>query len=202
LHSSGRELGLLELQRLLISEWPDRAHADNSYGIFDPPTHSQVGIAREVSGARWRFLQSFLNRTSSPIKLEVCETEDESLVFTVHWTAGWWRRRLEVYDADDSLVGYGEQRFLSGHRSLWLYDRSGLPFVEVQETLRGDCSFMGPGGRKLGVLTCDLSGRGKESQRADYVVSIAEEIADQPFAKMLLLGAALASHIIPHTKAK
>jgi hypothetical protein len=201
LHSSGRELGLLELQRLLIEEPSAPGH---EYGIVDPQTHEQVGIAREELGSRWKFLRSFLNRTLLPAKLEVYETEDESLVFTVRWLAGWWRRRLEVYDADDSLIGYGEQPVLSGSRSLWIYDRRGLPFVEVQGALRTrDCYFLGPGGREMGTVTSRCTGAGKESEPlvSHYLVSIAEEIAEQPFAKMLLLGAAFAVHIVPQRKA-
>src|SRR5262249_39944099 len=134
LQSSSRDLGVLELQRLVVREARVPAPRGNRYAICDPQTGLQVGIAREEPVARWNFLSSFFNTTLS---LKVCETEDESLVFTVHLITSWWRRRLEIYDAEDSLIGYGEQRNLSGRQSYWIYDRSGLPFVEVQEAPRG-----------------------------------------------------------------
>jgi hypothetical protein len=199
LHSSGRELGVLELQRFLIKERAASAPAANTYGIFEPQTQDQVGIAREELGSLWRFLRSFLSR-----KLEVRETEDESLVFTVHRTVGWWRRRLEVYDADDYLIGYGEDRTVSGRDGFWISDRRGLPFAEVKESLRGrGCLFLGPDGRELGAVTSEWTGTGNESRASanHYLMSIGEELAEQPFAKMLLLGAALAVHIIPRRKA-
>jgi hypothetical protein len=190
----------LELQQLLIREPPAPARTANTLAIFDALSNEQVGSAREEFASRWRSLHFFLNWTFLPTKLEVCETEDESLVFTVLWMAGWWRRRLEVYDADESLIGYGEQRALSGPRSFWVYDRRGLPFVEVQEALRGhNCCFMGQGGRELGAVTSAFS---DVDTARHYVVSIAEEVADQPFAKMLLLAAALAIYIVPQMRAK
>jgi hypothetical protein len=99
-----------------------------------------------------------------------------------------------VYDADDHLMGYGENPGYSRRGGFWLHDRSGVPFVEAKAGLRGqDCCFVGRDGRELGTVTRERNGPGEESgvPAKQYLVSIADELAKQPLAKMLLLGAAL-----------
>jgi hypothetical protein len=195
LRDSGQELGLLESQRFLIKERSASREPGNTYEVFNPQTQNQVGIVREESGGLGKYLPSFLSRVFRFTKLEARETLDEPLVFTVHRTVALWRRGIEVYDADDHLIGYSDNRPLSGRSSFWVYDRRGVPFVEVKNSLQGRrCCFVSPDGRELGLLTNQRSeaGSGAGGVANLYLVSISEELAEQPLAKMLLLGAALA----------
>lgn len=197
MHDPGRELGLLELQRFLIEDRTSSRQAGSTHEIFDPQTNVKVGIVREEPGALGNWLRGWFMRTFLPRKLEVRETEDESLVFTVHRPAGLWQRRIEVYDADDHLIGYGEHRSLFGRASLWVYDRRGLPFVEVRSDAQGrGCCLVGPNGQEWARVSREGTGSGKAAFADRYLVSMSDVLAEQPLAKMLLLGAALAVGIV------
>ncbi len=195
MHGSGPEVGLLELQRFLIKERPAFGEAGTLYDIFDPRTQKPMGVIREKSGTLRKFLGKFLSKRFLTIELEVRETEDESLVFIVHRTMGLWRRRIEVYDADDHLMGYGENRGFSGRGGFWIYDRRNLPFAAIQVASRGQgCCFLAPDGRELGTVTRERTEPDREARAPanPYLVSIDDALAEQPLAKMLVLGAALA----------
>jgi hypothetical protein len=204
LQDPGQELGLLESQRFLIKERRACGEAETTYDVFDQQTQNRVGIVREEPGSFRRYLPSFLNRLFRSTKLEARETVDEPLVFTVRRTVALWRQGMEVYDADDHLIGYSENRSLSGRGNYWVYDRRGIPFVEIKRSLQGRrYGFVGPNGRELGVLTSERteSAGGAGAADHDYLVSMSEELAEQPLAKMLLLGAALALAIGHRTQA-
>src|SRR5437870_1821496 len=97
---SGPEVGLLQLQRFLIRERLAGQATTPIYDIFDPRTQEKMGTVLEKSRSLLESLFGFLSKRLLITKLEVRETEDESLVFTVHRTTRIWRRRVEVYDAD------------------------------------------------------------------------------------------------------
>lgn len=187
----------MEAQRFLITDRAAPGETAIAYDIFDPKTQERVGVIREKSGSLPEFLRKLLSKRFLTIKLEVCETEDESLVFTVHRTMGWWRRRIDVYDADDHLMGYGENQAASGS-GFWIYDRRNLPFAEIKSSSRGrSCRFLAPDGRELGTVTGEWTAPGTNVRTPidHYLVSIGDELAEQPLAKMLLLGAALAMNM-------
>src|SRR5260370_27435310 len=92
LHSSSYELGLLELQRFLIKE--QHACRGRVYALLEPSTQEQAGVARAELGTLARLLPGFVRRTFLPTRLEVCETEDESLVFPVRRVVGLWGQRI------------------------------------------------------------------------------------------------------------
>src|SRR5206468_552171 len=152
--ASSYELGLLELQRFLIKDEPSPRQHAATYAILDPSTQEQAGIARAQFGPLARLLRGFVRRTFLPTRLEVYETEDESLVFTVRRMVGWWGQRVEIYDADDQAMGFGEQRLLSGGSGFCFYDRRGLPFAKLDGEFRElQFRFVSRDGRELGVVT-------------------------------------------------
>jgi hypothetical protein len=192
--SSSYEIGLLELQRFLIKEPLAPREKGGAYAIFDPGTKQQVGVARAAPGLPARFLRWFVPRTLLPTKLVVYETEDESLVFTVSRVVNLWRQRIEIYDADDHFMGYGENSIFSGRSGFRFYDRRGLPFANVEGEIQGRrFRFVSRDGRELGVVEPGVDA-------GSCLVSLHEELAEQPLAKMLLLGAALAIDLVYHGK--
>jgi hypothetical protein len=132
----------------------------------------------------------------------VREIQDESFVFSVRHWIGWWRRTIEVYDADDHLVGCGETRgtFSVG---FWIYDRRNLPFVEMKASFPGgNWSFRAVDGRELGKVEWNTPRAESRTPVDVCVLSIGDELAEQPLAKMLLLGAALAMNLAYHRESK
>jgi len=93
---------MLELQSLLLRPWtaaPGRGpRAGAARAVVDPATGRPLGLVRvtAASGPWWR-------RLTRPA-LEVYETEDEALLFSVHcaWLLPF---RWEVRDAEDRRLG-------------------------------------------------------------------------------------------------
>lgn len=124
-----------------------------------------LGVARRRPG---RF--SWLARAP----LEICEADDEPLLFTVRprWAL---LPRWEVRDADSHRVG--------GVRGAWVFDRFGLPLAAAEPSAgRGQARFRDREGRVLAAL--DRSPEGTHLQ-------FDGEAPANPFVRMILLAAAL-----------
>jgi hypothetical protein len=157
---------MLEQTALLIEPW-DGALPRR---ILDAATRASLGLVRtgRPTGfwARWLQLPS----------LEVCETDDLALLCRIrgHWGQPW---RWSVQDADEHFVGCLDREAVT--------DRSGQT-VAVRQPIAGGTSerFLSPAGVELGVRE-----QGAEGVRLSYAVWLEGE----PFARMLLLAAALTS---------
>jgi uncharacterized protein YxjI len=196
---------MLELQRFFIKEQVAFLRSTSTYDIFDPDTREQVGVAREQPGSFARILRWFVSKRLTATSIEVYETEDESLVFTIHRPMSLWQERVNVYDADHRLMGYFLSKVLSWGRGFWVYDHEGLPFAELKGDWVGwNFVFVTPEGQELGAVTKSWAGLGRElfTSADNYVVSIHEELEDQPIAKMLLLAAALAVDLVYYENGK
>jgi hypothetical protein len=199
LHGSSYEVGLLELQRFLIQEQGTSLSRGTSYTICDPGTREQFGIAHAGFGSLARLLRRLGHGSPVPSALQVYETEDESLVFTVRRVGGLWGQRIEVYDADDHFIGYAENGVLSKAKGFRIYDRRGLPLAEVEGELQGgNFRFVNRDRKELGVVSRDAAAGSSEARTGfeQCLVSIHEDLAELPLAKMLLLGAALAITLV------
>ena len=182
----------MELQRFLIQGRPHGGGTPAVYDIFDPPTQEQMGVIRERSARPLPWLHWLPSKRIGTAALEVRETEDESLVFTVYRTIGLWRCRIKVYDADDHLMGFGMRSGVVGRVRFWIYDRHDLPFAEIKDIFGRTYSFLAPDGRELATATREQGGADR------CLISISDLLAGQPLAKMLLLGGALALSTAPH----
>jgi hypothetical protein len=128
-----------------------------------------LGFARWNPAERrpwWRWLV--------PGTLEVREQEDESLLFTLRraWTLLAW---YEICDADGVLLGRVIGRVVQDHEQRCFA-------VHQSEEQPGRTAFVSPAGLRLARLKNDADG---------IRLTFATEIEDEPFLKMLLLGAAL-----------
>jgi hypothetical protein len=131
--------------------------------ILDTATRKPLGYARPGRRPWWGL---------GPAVLEVHEQEDEPLLFTLR--RGWGLTpRHEVRDAEGTPVGLVDGRFL---RDGW------GRCVAVGEEGPGGRAFRDAGGRLLARV----------ARRPDGVeVGFTEAVAADPFAKMMLLAAAL-----------
>jgi hypothetical protein len=125
--------------------------------------------------ARYQPPVSVWKRLWSRPVLEVVETEDESLLFTLHrlwgWGGAWW----ELRDADGRCVGTvsrGEIRDPLGR----------LVATVVPESSGPSRRLLARDGPELAAVTGAAEGRR---------VQFASVVDDNPFAKMLLLAVAL-----------
>ncbi len=178
---------MLERERFLIRERPMLPGAAVSYDILDPDTAMSVGVARETPGRVTAFLRRFVPRRLTPSRVEVRETEDESLLFSFYRPAGLVQRRVDVFDADDGFLGWCTGGPVTTGDGCRVYNRTGLLFVNALGPVKdAPIRFVTPAGQELGTLS--LTGDGP----AGPLLALAPVLADQPPAKMLLLATALA----------
>ena len=138
--------------------------------IVAPDTGAPLGFARWPGTAApwWPF-------GGGPV-LAVHEHEDEPLLFSVYRCWSLLPRR-EVCDADGHHVG-----ILAGPQ---VRDRFGRSLAVLRRERNGRAAtFLSPDGRSLGRVTADADG---------VRVAFGPEVAADPFAKMLLLAAALSN---------
>ncbi|HYV39544.1 MAG TPA: hypothetical protein VE988_27895 [Gemmataceae bacterium] len=128
-----------------------------------------VGFVADVKPQTSRWL-----RWLSPRTLEVYETPDQSLVFTLR--RGWgWLTAWHLVDADDRLVGtFRGRALLDGFGHF-------LAVIEPPDDL-GCGRFLAVEGRELGEYALEPH---------QTKVTFAAELEGNPFARMLLLGAVL-----------
>lgn len=161
---------MLEKASLLLMPWvipaPPKRMEMATRRILDADTDQPLGLARR-HGSLW---SGKLTR----LRLEILETEDESLVSTWHGPS-WLRRAWEARDADNVLIGH----FRKGR----LWDRLGRVLAEMRHDGEDEIYFLTPGGQELAALVRKVDG---------WALTFAAELENEPFVKMLLLGAALA----------
>jgi hypothetical protein len=166
---------MLEQAGLLLGAWTATtgaapgALAVPARLVHDAATRRRLGVVR-WRGGRPRNWVRWLGREA----LEVYETEDESLLCTVQtpWLLTWvW----EVYDADGRRVAV-----VRGPEILDGFGRR-LAVRHTAADGRGD-RFLMADGVELGEVSV---------VGADTLLQFGATVADQPFAKMALLGAIL-----------
>jgi hypothetical protein len=162
---------MLEQQGLYLGPWAD-APARGGNGptrpVCDLATRRPLGFVRQRGGG-WAWLRWLGGQT-----LEVYEAQDESLLCTVQ--TPWWLARVgEIYDAD--------QRRVAVVHGVRLLDGFGRFLAEFRPGRDGRGGvFVAADGGELGELT--VAG-------PERTLRFGAPIADQPFAKMALLGAVL-----------
>ena len=138
--------------------------ASRVQAVVDAETGAALGFARNRPAGGW-------GRWLGGATLEVHEQQDASLLCTIR--RGWLRRGCRlVYDADERGVG-----LVRGRR---LEDRHG----RLVAAGGPDGVFRDPDGRPLATLRAGAGG---------LTVAFTEGAATDPFARMLVLAAALRS---------
>ncbi len=167
---------MLESPSLLLRPWTpvpgdgDERRLPRSWAraILDAATHAALGSA----SWRTRPAPALLRWLVRPV-VEVFETEDQSLLCTLRgpWgPASSW----QVRDAEGRSVG-------TVHRSA-LLDPFGRCLAVIEPAAEGGARFRSPNGRPRGML--EVAPEGAR-------LTFADELDGDPFARMLLLAAAL-----------
>lgn len=190
---------MLEYLQYLIKERVAVLKASDTYDIHEAESGEQVGTAKEEIGSVTAVLRWVISKRLMPTKIEVREPPDGSLVFTISRSWYLFRARVEVRDSQNELVGYFRSKVFTIGGGFHVYDRHDRLFAEVKGTWTGfHFRFRTPDGTELGEVSKKFEGLGKEmfTSADTYRVTIAEALAEQPLAKMLLLAAALAIDIV------
>jgi hypothetical protein len=159
---------MLESARLLLLPWSRSAEAGFARPIVDPATQAPRGRVRCL-GRRGSWLAWF-----KAYRLEVLETEDDSLLFTL--VRPWGLLRIwDVYDADDTRVGSFYPPVLLDAEG----QRRG--YLQAEHGRQG--AILGVAGQRLADFEIDTS--------QSLVVNFAANLDANPFLRMLILGSVL-----------
>ncbi|MCS7047181.1 MAG: phospholipid scramblase family protein [Gemmataceae bacterium] len=190
---------LLDHQRFFVKERVAFFKTVDAYDIFDPDTNEQLAVVQEEPSALVKTLRWFISKKLMPTQATVYEHEDGSAAFSIHKPFGFFRKRVDVHDADGELVGYFKSKLFSLGGGFWVYDKKDRQVAEVKGKWTGwEFKFITSDGDELGYVTKKWAGLGKElfTSADNYIVAISDELADQPVIKMLLLAAALAIDMV------
>lgn len=196
---------MLEHQNYLVREQINLLKTTDTYDILDPDTGTQIGVAREVPGSFVAIMRLFISKKLMPTKVEVREHPEGSLVFTIRKPVTFIRQRVEVHNAQGEQIGYFISKMFSIGGGFDVYDKNDRNFAEIRGKWTGwEFTFLTPDGHEMGRVTKKWAGMLKQlfTSADNYVVSIADDLADQPIAKMLLLAAALAIDIVYYEQGK
>ncbi len=179
---------MLEHERFLIVKRPALSPFASQYEILEASTQRPVGIAR----AKAHKLAPLLDRVGQakflPMKLEAYETEDEPLVFIVRRSVGFFRGQARIADADDHRLGRLLVRGSTAKTGFWILDRQNFLFV-TGEFVEERSAFALRSVEGTELATWHLC-------KQELLIEFDCTIQEQPLAKMLLLGAALALDMI------
>ena len=188
---------LLDQNKFVVKSQSGRFSSKKSFEILNPDTGQVLGTARDTTG----FLPSLFGSTV----IEVRDVADNALLFSVGRT-GWLLKKDQVLDPQGQPVGrYKAKRFsLSG--GFHVYDKEGKHVAEIQgKTFKAEYKFVTPDrSAEMGSVSRTWGGLAKSLTSGDdtYAVQIAPRCAEDPTAKMLILGATIAVESVFKKKGK
>ncbi len=186
---------MLEVQNFLIKERAAILKTTDVYDIFDADSGEQVGIAEERIPGWMKTLRWIVSKKLMATTFEIREHPSHAIVASLKKPFALLRPTVEVFDAEHRRLGYFKAKLFSLGGGFYVYDDKHQQVAEIKGKWHGwDFKFVTPSGQELGHVTKKWAGLTKElfTSADNYVVSIAEDLRDQPIAKILLLGAAIA----------
>jgi uncharacterized protein YxjI len=186
---------MLESKNFLVKERAAILKTVDVYDIFDADTGQQVAIAEECPPGWVRLARWLITKKLMPTAIEIREHSSLALIATLKKPVALFRPKVEVFDGENRRLGYFRAKLFSLGGGFYVFDDKDQQVAEVKGKWHGwDFKFVTPNGDELGHVTKKWAGLAKElfTSADNYVVSIADFLADQPIAKILLLSAALA----------
>lgn len=190
---------MFDARRFLVREQVKILATHQTYDIFDAETSQQIGVAEENLSSIVSLLRWFVSKHLMPTTVEVRD-QCGMIQFTI--SRGWYifRSRVEVNDPNGELVGYFKSKLISWGGGFYVYDRNDKQFAEVKGNIfRFNYKLVSAdGSTELGFVSKKWENLAREflTSADTYLVEAAEELQDQPFAKILVLSAALAIDLI------
>lgn len=168
--------------------------------LINPQSRKRVGRAVEVQEGAATAARMLLGvgRTLMPSTLEVTEGRDEQFVLSVRRPTRVGSACLEVFDADDRLLGSVEQNLwniLKGD-PCWVRDTRERKYMRITEPKRGRWAFHTADGKMAGEFVRESVYLNKIKiyllpKGGSYYMLFQPCLADRPRDKMLILGIGL-----------
>jgi len=178
---------LLEHNKFVVKSQSKKFSSKKSFEIVDGETGQALGTARDTTG----FFASLLGAGT----LEVRDLSNNALLFSVTRT-GWLFKKDQVVDSQGQVVGRYKTKKFSLSGGFHVYDKDGKHLAEIQgKLLKAEYKIVTPDrSAEMGSVSRTWGGLAKSLLSGDdsYGVQIAPRCVEDPVAKMLILGAALA----------
>ena len=191
---------MLEADKFAVKEQVKFLKSSQSYEIFDGDSGELIGTAVETIGGLNKMLRWVVSKALMPTRFEIREKPDDALVFVIRRGAYIFRSRVEVLNADGELIGFFKSKILTIGGGFHVYDKDGNHFAEVKGNLIGfNYQIRTPDKAvELGTVKKKWGGAARElfTSADSYMVDIADDLKDQPVAKMLTLATALAIDMV------
>lgn len=184
---------LLDKNVYFIKEQVQFMKLSGRYDIFDPITNKQIGFAKEEPGAFVHFLRFIIGKALLPNKINVYDTENNSIAFIINKPLTFLRSKVSVYSGTGEYKGYFKGKILTLGGGFWVFDSNENEIAEIKGDWKGWNFNFFQQGRSIGTVTKKWSGLGKEffTSADNYVISLTEEEHTRDKI-MLLLAAGLA----------
>lgn len=191
---------MLELNTFVVKEKGKMFSSRNSYEILDD-AGKVVGTAEQKTSGMAKLLSMVLGEANTQIDFR--EKPDDSLVFTVR-RSGLLMKKVQVLDAQGTVIGTYKAKKFSLSGGFHVYDKDGKHCAEIRGKLtKSDYTFVKPDGKtEMGKVSKKWGGAMKEmfTSADTYGVQIDPAFAEDPTAKMLILGAAVAIDCLMSTR--
>ncbi len=191
---------MLSSDKFAVKEQVKFLKNHKTYDIFDPETKKQIGTAEEAISGIVKMLRWVVDAKFMGTKIEVREFPDKALVFTISRGAYFFRSRVEVKDANGDLIGYFKSKLFSFSGGFHVYDKADKHFADIKGNFTGfKYRVLTPDHKvELGKVSKEWGGMMKElfTSADSYIVDVADDLKEQPIAKMLVLAACLATDMI------
>jgi len=191
------EAMLLDKNVYLIKEQVQFMKLSGRYDIFDPLTNLQIGFAKEEPGKLIHFLRFIVSKAMLPNKVNVYDTENDSIAFIIKKPFTFLRSKVTIYDGAENYIGYFKGKILTIGGGFWVFDSTEHEIAEIKGDWKGwNFDFLKQG-NSIGTVTKKWAGIGKElfTSADNYVISINEDEYTKD-AIILLLAAGLAIDIV------
>ena len=172
--------------------------AANNYDILDPQTQQVIMHCREERLGIFTKMFRFTDyKRLTPFEV-IIRTPDGQPVLCVKRGIALFTSKVDVLDEREQRVGGFAQKFFSLTDKFTVVGDNNQPLCVLKGNWTSwDFAFMA-GDQELARVSKQWGGLAKElfTSADNYVVSISEDLGDEPTAKCLLLAAALAIDMV------
>jgi uncharacterized protein YxjI len=190
-------MNMLSRKTYFIREHVGFMKLSDTFDILDPETQEQIGIAKEKISGLMKLLRLVAKKQMLPTKVFIYEgsdPQDESkLLFSIQRGFTLFRSKVEVLNADGTLVGWFKSKVWSLGGAFRVFDVQGQEVALVKGDWKGwNFRFLDATENELGTITKKWSGLGKElfTSADNYIIALNGE--PEPALATLLLAAGLA----------
>jgi uncharacterized protein YxjI len=186
---------MLDKNKFVVKAETKGLIAKRTFEILDGDGGQVLGLATEKAGFLATVLGMAMGKDNMSMTVEVRQKPDNALVFIVR-RSGLLFKKVQVLNGQGQVVGSYKAKKFSLSGGFHVYDKDGKHFADIKgKIFKAEYKFMTPdGATEMGSVSRTWGGLAKAlfTGGGTYGVQIEPRYAQDPTAKMLILGAAIA----------